>query len=363
MDPKLMKIFGGVIAGFFVFIIILFMIASCSKTTYTYEKLQEKMLDIAKNYYKENEKELPANDQDTKVYTLKKMIADGKIDEVSDLFDDDSIRCDGNVTVTNNNGYYLYSPYLTCGKDYESTYLSSVIIKNSLVESGVGLYEVGDQYIMRGEVKDNYVKFNDQLFRIIRINDDGTIKLIQVNRAGRSVWDNRYNQEYKGTNGINEYVINDINSRIKEFVDEYYQDETKWPNEAKAYIVNKDLCIGKRNSEDTSKDGSTECSKTLESQPFGLIAAYEFLVASLDPSCNTTKDKTCRNYNWLNTFKTDIHTLTASSNDSRTIFNMYRGLSEQYASTSGDINVTVNITDKAVYVSGNGTEEDPYIFS
>lgn len=363
MDPKLIKVFGGVIAGFFVFIIILFMFASCSKKTYTYESLQEEMLEIAKEYYEKNEKELPANDQDTKVYTLKKMIADGELDEVTELFNDDNAKCDGNVTVTNNNGYYLYSPYLTCGKDYESKYLNKVVIENSLVESGVGLYEVGDQYIMRGEVKDNYVKFNDQLFRIIRINDDGTIKLLQVERAGRSVWDNRYNQDFKSTNGINEYIINDINSRIKEFVDEYYEDETKWPDEAKAYIVNKDLCIGKRKLEDTSKDGSTECAKTLESQPFGLIAAYEFLDASLDPDCHATKDKTCRNYNWLNTFKTDLHTLTAFADDSRTIYNMYRGLQDQYASTSGDVNVTVNITDKAVYVSGTGTEEDPYIFS
>ncbi len=363
MDPKLMKVFGGVIAGFFVFIIILFMVASCSKKTYTYDKLQEKMLAVAKAYYEENEKELPANDQDTKIYTLKKMIADDKIDEISKLFGDDSIKCDGNVTVTNNNGYYLYSPYLSCGKDYESTYLNKVIIDNSLVETGVGLYEVGDEYIMRGEVKNNYVKFNDQLFRIIRINDDGTIKLLQYEKAGRSVWDNRYNQDTKGTNGINEYIINDINSRIKEFVDEYYQDETKWPKEAKAYIVNKDLCIGKRAIDDTSKDGSTECSKILESQPFGLVAAYEFLAASLDPSCNATKDKTCRNYNWFSTYKTDIHTLTASSADTRTIYNMYRGLTDQYASTSGNVNITVNITDKAVYISGDGTLEDPYVFS
>ena len=363
MDPKLMKIFGGVIAGFFVFIIVLFMIASCSKTTYTYEKLQEKMLEIAKDYYEENEKELPANDQDTKVYTLKKMISDGKIDEVSELFDDENVKCDGNVTVTNNNGYYLYSPYLSCGKDYESKFLSEVIVENSLVESGIGLYEVGDEYIMRGEVKDNYVMFNNLLFRIIKINDDNSIKLIEAVKSGRSTWDNRYNQDFRNSNGINEYVINDINSRIKEYVDEYYADETIWPSEAKAYIVNKDLCIGKRSKDDTSKDGSTECSKKLEAQPFGLLAAYEFLEASLDTDCKATLDRTCRNYNWFSTFETDIHTLTASSEDSRTIYNMYHGLEERFASTSGYIQVTLNITDKAVYVSGTGTEEDPYIFS
>ena len=133
MDQKMMKTLGMVIAGFVVFILVLFFISSCSGGKYTYEKLQEKMLVIAKNYYEGNEKELPSQDKDTRSYTLKKMISDGKIEELTELFDNENIKCDGNVTVTNNNGHYLYTPYLSCGKDYQTTYLKDKIVENSLL--------------------------------------------------------------------------------------------------------------------------------------------------------------------------------------------------------------------------------------
>ena len=40
----------------------------------------------------------------------------------------------------------------------QKEYLSDVIIENSLVEKGVGLYSVNDEYIMKGEVKNNFVQ-------------------------------------------------------------------------------------------------------------------------------------------------------------------------------------------------------------
>lgn len=49
MDQKMMKTLGGVIAGFVILIFVLFIISSCTNTKYTYEKLEEKMLNIAKD--------------------------------------------------------------------------------------------------------------------------------------------------------------------------------------------------------------------------------------------------------------------------------------------------------------------------
>ena len=209
MDQKMMKTLGMVIAGFVVFILVLFFISSCSGGKYTYEKLQEKMLVIAKNYYEGNEKELPSQDKDTRSYTLKKMISDGKIEELTELFDNENIKCDGNVTVTNNNGHYLYTPYLSCGKDYQTTYLKDKIVENSLVESGPGLYETADSYIFRGDVKNNYVSFSGKTFRIIRINDDGTIRLIDNVGISEVIWDSKYNTNVKDSRGVNDYVVSE----------------------------------------------------------------------------------------------------------------------------------------------------------
>ena len=133
MDQKTIKMLSYVIGGFAGFIFILFLISSCANRKYTFEKLENRMLKIAQEMYKDDESELPSQDKDTKTITLKKMISDGKIDDVSKLFKRDDLKCNGTVTITNNNGYYNYSPYLSCGSEYETKYLKDKIIEDSLV--------------------------------------------------------------------------------------------------------------------------------------------------------------------------------------------------------------------------------------
>lgn len=366
MDQKMMKTLGGIIAGFVVFILILFLISSCSNTTYTFDRLETKMMEVAKAYYEAKPDELPKEDKDTKTLTLKKMISDGKIEELTELFDNDEIKCDGNITVTNNNGYYMYTPYLSCGKDYESVYLKDQLIKDQLITDSSknpdGLYEVKDQYIMKGEFVKNYVQMGGQLFRVIRINEDGTIRLMQNEGLKQQVWDNRFNPDYNYNGGINEYYYNSLNSRLKESVDNYYNNSTVWPDDVKAYIVNSDLCIGKRSEADNTKDGSTECSKKLENQPFGLLAVYEILQASLDPNCNSSVAKSCRNYNWFGSFESSFWTVTADAERSQYVYLQYQIPTIANTNSYADINVVFNLTDKAVYVSGDGTLENPYVF-
>lgn len=362
MDQKMMKILGGVIAGFAVFILILFLVASCSKTNYTYEKLEEKMMRVALDYYEAHEDDLPSQDKDTNTYTLKKMISDKKIEELSELFDKEDIKCDGNVTVTNNNGYYIYTPYLSCGKDYETLYLKDKIVEDNLVESGIGLYENGDQYVFKGEVTNNYISFNEKLYRIIRINEDGTIRVMQVEGLSQKMWDNRFNEDSNYNSGKNEYIINNIDSRIKESIGKYYNNSDVWSDEVKGYITTQSLCIGKRDKNDTSKDGSTECSVKLDNQTFGALAVYEYLQASLDPECATTTDRSCRNYNWFANFNYTSWMITADNSKTDYAYTLYKRPTSTICNAYAYINIVFNLTDKAVYVSGTGTEADPYIF-
>ena len=362
MDQKLMKILGIVIAGFVVFILILFLIASCSNTTYTYEKLEDKMLSVAKEYYKNNESELPSQDKDTKSYTLKKMISDGKIDELSKLFGKE-VKCEGNVTVTNNNGHYVYTPYLSCGSDYKTTILTDKIIDNSLVESGSGLYQVGDEYIFKGDAKDNYVSFAGKTFRIIRINEDGTIRLIDNEGITEVIWDRKYNAEVRDSNGINDYIAGDnLYANIKTVSDNYYNNDYIWTDEDRNYITTQNLCVGKRSEAETINDGSVECSVVLENQLFGSLAIYEYLQASLDANCTNTTNSSCTNYNWFTSIPHSFWTATGNTKSSDTVYTIYRKPRTSLCNAYNNYNLVFNLTSNVVYVEGDGTQASPYIF-
>lgn len=61
--------------------------------------------------------------------------------------------------------------------------------------TGSGLYRTSDDdgatYYFRGDVKNNYVSFANQLWRIIRINGDGSIRLIK----SESIGDSKFNEQ------------------------------------------------------------------------------------------------------------------------------------------------------------------------
>lgn len=364
MDKKIVKIIGIVVGVFVVLIILLLLIAACSKKKLDYNKIQDSMVKAAKSYYQAKPDDLPKEDGDTRSIKLEKLISEGYMEEPAKTYKNDELSCDGSVTITNNYGNFLYSPSLTCGKDYRSLLLKDKLIEDSLVESGVGLYEQGDEYVYRGEVSNNFVKFPGQnkLFRVLRINEDGTIRLFEVVGLDNEKWDDRYNPMKSTGSGVNDYLINNLNSRIKDTVKNYYNDSTVWPESVKAYIVTQDLCVGKRSEADITKDGSTECMVKLVNQQLGLLNVYEYMQASLDNNCTSTKAISCENYNWLGTYRKRIWTVTGDANDSSRAYYVFQTINSSMCNNSYSVNTVFNISDKVQYISGTGTEQDPYIF-
>ena len=78
--------------------------------------------------------------------------------------------------------------------------------------------ELGQTYYFRGIVDNNYVKMNNLMFRIVRINGDGSVRLVLDN----TLEDNSY--YLRRINKTNEYLNNMIfdNSDIKKVLDEWY---------------------------------------------------------------------------------------------------------------------------------------------
>lgn len=343
-------------------IIIVMLVVSCSGgKSYTFEELESKMVTLAKDYYKINKTNLPKNDNDEVKLSLQTLINDGKIKSTEDITKTKS-SCQGNIKVINHNGYYLYIPELNCGKDYKSQTLLEVLTdEQKIVTSGNGLYKNNTSYVYKGDTLNNYLSFNKNIYRIIGINEDGTIRLIDTTRRDNTPWDNRYNIEKNNNSGINDYIINNINSRVKDAVESIYNDNEKYPEELKSLFKTTSVCTGKRSVQDTSKDGSTECTTRLDKQVFSLLQANEYYLASLDTNCNEKSIEACRNYNYL----TSIGTTWTITADKDTTFKAFKvtsdGLTLSGASNSSPIKIVANLDSNVLFASGEGTETNPYI--
>ena len=209
--------------------------------------------------------------------------------------------CKGEVTVQKVNNRYVYTSYLDCGKDYQTKELYKAVIDQGVVTSGYGLYQIGEEYVYRGEEVNNYVTFADTTWRIVKITSNQQVLMALADEKLMPImeWDNRYNTQETSKTGINTYHV----SRVKEALDLYTKEATDDTVTFKEADLDKmatfPLCVGARNEDQAVNDNSQECALLEENQVIGLLTVSDYLNASADGNCHATLDRACQNYNYL----------------------------------------------------------------
>lgn len=359
MDEKLKKIIFIVLGCFVLLFLILFLLTSCGKKLSPME-FENEIVSNSKKYFSVNKEELPKSDS-TITFSLNNLISKGIIDELDKILDSD-VNCSGNLVIENNNGYYMYSPKLSCtnnGENYNTDNLKDALLEK-VVTSGNGLYNVGTEYFFKGDNVDNYIIFDGIKWRITKINADGSIRLIEDNKRTSVVWDNRYNSEKLSNTGLNNFVYDGLNSRMKDYLDNIYENEEILSDDGKGFIKKTTLCIGKRSLQEIDKTGAIECSETLENQYLGLLQVNEYLIASLDPNCQNTISFVCGNYNYLANFANSYWSITSSSENNHKVYKFSNSVSDTTASNTAMARLVINISENT-NISGTGTLDDPYV--
>lgn len=357
---KKLFIIGGIIIFIIIAIIVVLMIINRDKSL-SFIQIEEKMKKAAIKYYKDNSQLLPTENSSKSIvsgYELEQ----GYMKPISTMTEE-GITCNGEVRVLKNSDKYLYIPYLNCGEAHETKELYKIITDvSNVVEQGSGLYKINNDYIFRGEDVNNFVKFSDRLWRIIKVDADNNIKLIEIDSKNKSIWDNRYNIDRKGSVGINNYEnLETEDSRIKQYLNQLFF-EKNFINESEFALVDyKKLCVGARSEAEKNLDGQVECSTLSSEQPIGLLTANEFLQASLDKNCNNTYASSCSNYNYLKSLSNNWWLLTASSKNTHQVYKVSGSISTSNASSTATVRPTIYLNSNVVYISGSGTEANPYI--
>lgn len=360
-NPLFKKIIIG--TGIFLLILIfLMMFASCTNKgkTYSYTDIENLMVKTVQTKYK-NSSELPSNGNKLEV-NMSKLVEEGLMKNISEYTKDEETSCSGKVTIYNNNDNYLYIPNINCGDKYKTKNLHDTIISDNLTTTGNGLYQVNNEYVFKGDNINNYISISNVLFRIISINEDGTIRLIENKKKSDNitVWDDRYNIDKNVNYGINNYYENGLSSRLRDKLESIYESDT-YPSELKAYFISRENCIGKRSINENDNSGQIECSKKSEATPISIIALYEYFRASLDPNCTSVESASCSNYNYFNNNLESFWTLTADKDTSYKVYKISSGsVSLTSASSSSNIKIVVNVNGDLPVVSGDGNENSPY---
>lgn len=358
MDKK-MLVYLGIGFGSILFIIILIIVLKIIVGSRINSKtFESRVKDAAVSYYKEHKKELPKANEIPNTISIEKLVDEGYLKDPDSLLKK-GVSCKGNVNVSNNNGYYLYQPVIECSDKYKTNLLYKQILSdNKIAAEGDGLYQIQDYFLFKGEKPNNFVSFAGRKWRILRINNDNSIRMILYDDLNHVSWDDRYNVNEKQNVGKNDFNI----SRIKEYLIKSYKEDgaLKLTKDDRALLVPTELCIGAKAENSLLMDGSVECSKKTEKMPLGLLQINEYTIASLDIDCKKLNDIQCKNYNFVSKLDS-FWTLNADSVDTSHVYRIDSIPESVSAVSAARPRFVVNISENALYNKGIGTEENPYI--
>jgi len=225
------------------------------------------------------------------------------------------------------------------------------------VTTGDGLYqdeyEVG-RYIYRGTNPNNYITFNGETWRILSVENDGTLKIMKKDSIGDIAWDSSNSNNWTRPATLNTYLNNDYYNSLNNEAQNLIQTHT-WGVGPVTYN-NTDLA-----AQITSENGTTW------SGNIGLMSASEALRANTNTeqcgnfSLNYTNYSTCKTTNYIVPTSGWLWTISPDADDSYLVF---------FVGSRGDVNFGASVTSNGVvpalylksniHLEGEGTQSNPY---
>ena len=242
---------------------------------------------------------------------------------------------------------------------------------SGLYKSIDGETNSGTTYFYRGAVTNNYVSFAGFIWRIVRINEDGSIRLLLNEGINNTERYNTFYPNYK--NYTNMYYSNsDVNGGMKRKVDTWYDNNIK---DYENYIADTEFCeqfkvaSGSSNATAGSVTAPTyenytsnfKCStdgngKGIIISKVGLLTYDEAVHAGSYPEKKSNSYITNSNYNYWLMSPAGAHDIYAKA----WAF-IYKGYINYYDVVNSLVVPSVISLKDGLLATGSGTESDPYV--
>lgn len=243
-------------------------------------------------------------------------------------------------------------------------------IGEEIATENEGLIETNDDhglaYYFRGNVNNNYVTFAGLTWRIVKINGDGSIKLVLNNYTDITANFYEENSELAIEDKL-VFTKTNINTKLTE----WYKARL---SEYDTYLVSGKFCIDNRESS-TENDikyyqagprlkidyaATYNCEATSTNERIGLLSADEVLLAGGSVNSDNTSY-----YLYTPEKEVAFWTLTPYSSDASNVSYFEVGTNgklqtEAIGSYYRGLKPVINLLKKT-YVTGKGTEDDPYM--
>ena len=236
-------------------------------------------------------------------------------------------------------------------------------LKALAVTEGDGLYEdeyEDGKYTYKGANPNNYITFNNEMWRIISVDSNGLIKIMRNERIGNRVFDSGNSNDWE-------------TSDIKTYLNDTYL-PTIIANQDK--IVPHTWSIGAvRSNSDLAVQIADENGEQSQSASVGMITVSEYLRANTNTEqcetigLNNTNRTTCKETNWMYSIVSSagtFWTISPYASTSAAVFTV-NGVSAGYIGSNGallsyDVSPVVYLKSDITLI-GDGSQGNPYVIS
>ena len=219
--------------------------------------------------------------------------------------------------------YRIYNPKVDSGDG--SVLLAKDIVGKSefATDEEDGLFSSSGNYIYRGDVNNNYLKYNNMLWRIVRINSDNSIDIILDDYISLLPWNNKI------TSFTESEIYKYLNNEFLDLLDKEALNKTSF-------------CTDK-----LSSLSSITCNETNTDNYVKLLDVANFLNSvNKSKSYLVTSDEIM----WLADYGDEKIWHTNGSNVSQSLVNSFY-----------EIRPMVRLKNTTIYSSGDGTKEKPFM--
>lgn len=283
---------------------------------------------------------------ETKIYTL-------------ELYNRGNDDLKGALNIRNQNGHInTFADTILSNNKIVDKILTKVGYEEAVEDEGLikSSDDIGVSYYFRGDVQSNYVSFGGLSWRIVRINGDGTVRIILDGVTDTIA------SYYTSENNNFEFNKSNMNVFLENWLDENLGDYTN-------YIANTKYCsdISIDNSNTfmtytrvmTNKIPTLNCLGTSTNNSIGLITIDEVILAGATPSGNNTSF-----YLYKPEINNDWYTMSGAKGSDKSINMFMVGISGNIKNdVTGDLyrNVrpVINLI-KNIEMIGDGTKNNPY---
>lgn len=217
--------------------------------------------------------------------------------------------------------FYYKNQFAPKGSDGKVVTLLVNKIKEKVVTTGDGLYNEENNFIFKGENVNNYVRYSNMLFRIIKINKDNTIEMVLDDSLNYLSYDSE--------------KINYKESDLNKYLNDVFYNNIKGDS-----LIKTPYCNGK-----VSDVNNITCGD-IEIDYVKLLSLSDYLNSKIDEKSYLNKD--------------EIVWLSNSNDDSVWLLNN-GSLSMGKPNDLYLVKPVIAFDNLSVYVSGDGSKDNPYV--